>query len=107
MIKNLEVNVGPLFKKSKMLNLNQLNNIGVGLFMYDYIKGYLPSFFDNYFILNNKVHKHNTRKSNLIHKKRIRTNYGKFSVKNKGTEIWNKILKKVRDSSTKTKFKRK
>ena len=84
----------PLFKKSKMLNLNQLNNLCIGLFMYDYIKGYLPAFFDNYFILNNKVHKHNTRTSNLIHKKRIRTNYGKFSVKNKGTEIWNKIPKK-------------
>jgi hypothetical protein len=55
--------------------------------MYDYIKGYLPAFFDNYFILNNKVHKHNTRKSNLIHKKRIRTNYGKFSVKKRNRNL--------------------
>jgi hypothetical protein len=61
--------------------------------MYDYAKGNLPTFFDNYFTLNSEIHKHNTRSTNLIHKKGNRTNYGKFSIKYTGTEIWNGIPK--------------
>ena len=72
--------------------------------MYDYAKGNLPTFFDNYFTLNSKIHKHNTRSTNLIHKKGNRTNYGKFSIKYTGTEIWNGIPK-IKDSCTKKKFK--
>ena len=73
--------------------------------MYDNAKGNLPTFFDNYFTLNSKIHKHNTRSTNLIHKKGNRTNYGKFSIKYTGTEIWNGIPKKIKDSCTKKKFK--
>ena len=75
--------------------------------MYDNAKGNLPTFFDNYFTLNSKIHKHNTRSTNLIHKKgnTCRTNCGKFSIKYTGTETveWN--TKKIKDSCTKKKFK--
>jgi hypothetical protein len=34
----------------------------------------------------------------LIHKKGNGTNYGKFSIKYTGTEIWHGIPKKIKDS---------
>ena len=49
----------PLFRKTKLLKIVQLNKLCNRLFMYDYTKGNLPTFFDNYFTLNSTIHKHN------------------------------------------------
>ena len=78
----------PLFQQLKLLNLNQINDLSVSLFMFDYINGNLPAAsFNDYFTTNTKIHHHDTRKSNSIHKKYFRTNYGKFSIKTKGTDL--------------------
>jgi hypothetical protein len=74
--------------------------------MFDYINGNLPASFNDYFTTNTKIHHHDTRKSNSIHKKYFRTNYGKFSIKTKGTDLWNKIPSQIKDFSSKIPFKR-
>ena len=51
--------------------------------MFDYINGNLPASFNDYFTTNTKIHHHDTRKSNSIHKKYFRTNYGNSQLKRK------------------------
>ena len=80
-----------LFISLQLLNIYELKSYQIGLFMYSYTKGSLPSAFSNYFSLNNAIHKHYTRSSEKFHMKYTRTNYGRFSIKYKGLMIWNSL----------------
>ena len=80
-----------LFVSLQLLNIYELNSYQIGLFMYSYTKGSLPSAFSNYFSLNNSIHKHYTRSSEKFHMKFTGTNYGRFSIKYKGPMIWNTL----------------
>ena len=51
----------------------------------------LPSTFDTFFQLNKELHEYNTRGSKKIHIKHGRTNYKKYTTRNKGYHIWNKL----------------
>ena len=75
----------------QLLNIYELNSYQIGLFMYSYTKGSLPSAFSNYFSMNNSIHEHYTRSSEKLHMKFTRTNYGRFSIKYKGPMIWNTL----------------
>ena len=75
----------------QLLNIYELNSYQIGLFMYSYTKGSLPSAFSNYFSSNNNIHKHYTRSSEQFLLKFTRTNYGRFSIKYKGPMIWNSL----------------
>ena len=80
-----------LFVSLQLLNIYELNSHQIGLFMYSYTKGSLPSAFSNYFSMNNSIHEHYTRSSEKLHMKFTRTNYGRFSIKYKGPMIWNTL----------------
>ena len=80
-----------LFISLQLLNIHELNYYQIGLFMYSYTKGSLPSAFSNYFSLNDTIHQHYTRSSGKFHMKFKRTNYGRFSIKYKGPTIWNTL----------------
>jgi hypothetical protein len=95
----------PLFQQLKLLNLNQINDLCISLFMFDYINGNLPASFNDYFTKNTKIHHHDTKKSNSVHKIYFRTNYRKFSIKTKGTDLWNKIPSQIKYFSSKIPFK--
>jgi hypothetical protein len=73
--------------------------------MFDYINGNLPASFNDYFTKNTKIHHHDTKKSNSVHKIYFRTNYRKFSIKTKGTDLWNKIPSQIKYFSSKIPFK--
>ena len=47
----------------------------------------LPSYFTNYFKLNEKLHSYNTRTASNIYIDYKRTNYGKFSLKFRGAQL--------------------
>ena len=74
----------PLFLSLKILNIYELNTYLMALFMYSYFSDDLPSYFTNYFKLNEMIHSHNTRTASNIYIDYKRTNYGKFSVKSRG-----------------------
>ena len=58
-----------IFKKLEILNIYQVNDFLTSLFMFRYFSlKNLPEIFVNYFITNNEVHHHNTRKSSQLHK---------------------------------------
>ena len=56
---------------------------------------------------NAQVHGHNTRAKVHLHKIFSRTNYGKYSTKNKIIDIWNRIPLNIKCSSSIKVFKRK
>ena len=68
----------------------------MALFIYSYFNGNLPSYFNNYFKSNEMIHGHNTRTASNIFIDYKRTNYGKFSLKFRGTQIWNKLPKDLK-----------
>ena len=54
-----------------------------------------------------EVNKYNTRSSRKLHISYKRTNYGKFSIKYKGAQIWNSLLTILRDIKSKYIFRKK
>ena len=100
----------PLFQKLKLLNLYQINDLVISIFMFDFQKCNLPNYFDDILTLNKQVHDYSTRNSrsiNSINKQYIRTDYGKLSIRTKGTDLWNSIPCRIKESYTQAQFKRK
>ena len=96
----------PLFLQLKLLNIYQLNTYFTALFMYSYFNNNLPNYFTNYFTLNKEMHGHNTRSASNIYINYRRTNYGKFSLKIRGAQIWNELPKELRMSQSYNSFKK-
>ena len=97
----------PIFKELKLLDLFELNTFLVSLFMYSQRTNTLPKIFKNYFLQNDDLHQYNTRSAKNLHVEYHRTNYGKFSLKAKGTKIWNDLPDDVKKSNSFSIFKRK
>lgn len=97
----------PLFKNMKLLNIHQINDFLISAFSFELSHKILPPYFDDFFRENNKIHEHNTRKNSDIHKRCNRTNYGKYSTRNKITNIWNTIPLEIRKSVSLSVFKKK
>ena len=57
----------PLFLSLKILNIYELNIYLMALFMDSYFSDNLPSYFTNYFKLNETIHSHNTRTASNIY----------------------------------------
>ena len=60
------------------------------MFRYYHLKN-LPEVFENYFVTNNQIHQHNTRNASKLHKSTNRTNYVKYTLLNKGIDVWNEL----------------
>ena len=96
----------PLFLSLKILNIYELSIYLMALFMYSYFNDKLPSYFTNYFKLNEKLHSYNTRTASNIDVDYERTNYRKFSLKFRGAPIWNKIPGDLKILKSYTQFKK-
>ena len=83
---NINEHFVPLFQKLKLLNLYQINDLVISIFMFDFQKGNLPNYFDDLFTY---MYDYNARNSGSIHKQDIITDYGKLSIRTKGTDLWN------------------
>ena len=81
----------PLFQSLGFLNIYELNFYLIAIFVHSYLHGNLPSVFKDYFSTNDTIHTYNTRSSRKLHISYKRTNYGKFSIKYKGAQIWNSL----------------
>ena len=66
-----------------------------------------PPYFDDFCIENSKVHSYNTRRSKQLHKTFNRTNYGKYSTREKIIKIWNEIPTTIKCSASLKVFKTK
>ena len=97
----------PLFIKLSLLNIYQINDFLIGSFSFSLNSKVLPSYFNEFCIGNAQVHAHNTREKGHLHKIFSRTNYGKYSTKNKIIDIWNRIPLNIKCSASIKIFKRK
>ena len=82
----------PLFKESRILNLEQINKFLVGQMMYKFQRGEIPRVFDNFFTFNRDIHQHYTRIMNNIHIPKVKTELRKRSLAFWGAKLWNSIL---------------
>ena len=97
----------PLFAKMKILNVFDLNNYNITIFMYLCSKNKLPHLISSYFYLNQDVHDYNTRSSTNYHLPLVKSNVSKDSLFYKGPIIWNRIENEIRNSPSVNSFKRK
>jgi len=86
----------PLFLSLKVLDMYELSIYQMALFMYTYFNDNLPCYFTNYFKIINNIHCHNKRSASNIYVDYKRTTYGKFSLKFRGAQTWNKLPKDLK-----------
>ena len=68
----------PLFRKYGILQMSQIANYNIGIFMYKIYYKEVPAIFDSYFTLNCDIHEYNTRQRCCIHVEQVKTNIGKI-----------------------------
>ena len=80
----------PIFKREKILKLNDLYKLSVALFMQDYLTNKLPQSFRNFFHINNTKYTC-TRQNNHIYRTRPRTAYSANLPAHNFPIIWNSL----------------
>ena len=79
------------FRLYNILNVYELYECQVLIFMFKYYNNLLPLTFSNYFILNSSLHSYNTRGSSNIHLVSARTECRKLTIKCQGPVLWNNL----------------
>jgi hypothetical protein len=98
----------PLFKKHKLLTINDINIYQTALFMFKYTTDSLPAAFNSYFLLNRDLHSHRTRQTNHFRLPNDHTTLSsRRSIRYFGAKIWNDIPSIIRQSSSLNVFKHK
>jgi len=71
--------------------------------MFKFKNDLLPINFKTFFVSITDVHKYETRSAskNNFYIPKIKTNYGKFNIEFKGTQIWNSLDEKIRNKAKK------
>ena len=95
----------PLFYEHGILNVYDMANLYIAVFMFLCFNGHLPTFLTTCFKLNSDVHSCNTRNALNYHLPKIRTTSMKNSLFFKGPVIWNSIPLEIRKSKTLNLFK--
>ena len=80
----MEYSFYPLFYKSGILKLHDINTFQVACFMYKCISGIQPVSFQSFFVLNNEIHNYSTRYSNYVHINSCATQVSIYSIRNYG-----------------------
>ena len=96
----------PLFFANQLLDIYEINDYMVSVFMYKHITPEVPTLFSSFYRRNNSIHSHNTRISEDIYVPYARTNVRKFSMRLNGAVTWNSIPDAIRSSSTLNIFKK-
>ena len=83
----------PIFKRLKLIKLNDLLYLYTAVFMYKFHRKLLPSTFDNFFSTVAAKHNYGTRLSTKqsLSLPKVNTNYGIFNIRFQGPKIWNSI----------------
>ena len=79
----------PLFKKLKILKLEQIYSMSIAVLMFKYVKGMLPQIFNDLFVRNADIATRVTRNSYKLNIPLCRTELYKKSIKYQGPTIWN------------------
>ena len=81
----------PLFRRLRLLKLEDIYILNVMLFMFQIRRGYI-SLFQDLFTLNSEIHDHNTRQSAFFHLPIPRLEIRKRSIYYQGPIVWNGLV---------------
>ena len=95
----------PLFCKLGILDVIDMHNFYIAVFMFSCFNGNLPTFLSTCFNLNCDVHNCNTRNALNYHLPKIRTTCMKNSLFFKGPLIWNCIPQEIKKCKALNLFK--
>ena len=82
----------PLFMKYGILQMSQIADYNIGIFMYKIYYKEVPAIFDSYFTLNCDIHDYNTLQRCCIHVDQVKTNRRDMTMRIQGGKVWNSIL---------------
>ena len=82
------------FIKKKILNVYQIYDYFIALFMYKLSHDNLPPLFDMFERTSN-IHNYETRQHNLFYLKFVPTSRSQKTIKIKGTKLWNMLVRKM------------
>ena len=96
----------PLLLANRLLSVTEINSYMVGIFMYNYIHGILPTTFSEYFERNRNVHQCNTRQADDLRVPFARLNVRIFSIKIHGAQVWNSLPQYIKSATSINDFKK-
>ena len=98
---NFDAPSSPVFKCLSILKLSDLVTLYVSIFMHKFHQKLLPSVFDNFFADVRDLHTYNTRfaAKHSYYFPKVRTNFGKFSIRYQGPKVWNSLEKNIKSYS--------
>ena len=95
----------PIFLKLQILSVSKLHTYSILLFMFKYIKGILPSIFNEIFVQNIDVHQYYTRQCYQLHVQKCNRNLSQKSVRCTGTALWNDTLNIINNNCSLSVYK--
>ena len=90
----------PLFKKLKLLKLNDIYELHLGKFMYKATHNQLQPALAHYFPLNIEIHNYSTRQAGNPQIKLRRTTKASFQINYKGPVYWQDLPNDIKQSIT-------
>ena len=82
----------PLFMKYGILQMSQIADYNIGIFMYKVYYKEVPAICDNYFTLNCDIHDYNTRQRCCMHADQVKTNRRYMTMRIQDGKVWNSVL---------------
>ena len=95
----------PLFIANQMLDVYDINDYMVSIFMYKNIKSEVPTLFSSFYKKNSSKHSYKTRIADDLDIPYVKTNVRKFSIRIKGALTWNSIPNAIKNSKSLPVFK--
>ena len=93
------------FINLKMLKLPELYKFAVLLFVYKYKNMLLPLPFNNFFTMNNQIHRHNTRNADNFRVPATKLRMASSFIKKTGVTVWNDLSNRLDHQMKLGKFK--
>ena len=95
-----------LHDEFEMLKVTDVANQEILTFVFNYFNGNLPTIFQNYYVTFGEENGIFTRNSNnIIRNIRRNTNYGAYSIKARGSDLWNHLNNEIKTSYNSKQFR--
>ena len=104
---NPRTHADPLFKKSKILKIDDLYLLNLGSLMHKMNNGELPDVLESLFKKNKEIHKYPTRQSDMYHIPKTRLRIMQNTLIFNGPKFWNSLQNELQQTSGFYTFKRK
>ena len=95
----------PLFINANILPASELYKYQLGIFMFKFHNGLLPSSFNTFFTYNNALYSYNTRSRGNFHVPRSRTKVSQSQTRTCGATLWNSLPSEITSKRTIHTFK--